>query len=88
MTRSVYVSSSFVPKITSRTTVTAEAMSAVRSAHQKLSTSIASVRERRRGEEHERIEDEDDQEAEDECQRQPDRGDERRDQRVQDGDDE
>ena len=41
ITRSVYVSSSFVPKRTSRTTVTAEAMSAVRSAHRKLSTSIA-----------------------------------------------
>ncbi len=41
ITRSVYVSSSFVPKRTSRTTVTAEAMSAVRRAHQKLETSIA-----------------------------------------------
>ena len=38
ITRSVYVSSSFVPNTTSSTTVTAAAMSAVSSAHQKLST--------------------------------------------------
>ena len=41
VTRSVYVSSSFVPKTMSRTTPTAEATSAATSAHQKLSTWIA-----------------------------------------------
>ena len=46
------------------------------------------VREGRRSEKHERIEDEDDEEPEDERQRQLDRGDDRQDQRVQDGDDE
>ena len=68
--------------------MTADAMSAVRSAHQKLSTSIALSVIAGRSEQHERVEDEDDEEAEDERQRQPDRRDERQDQRVQDGDDE
>ena len=41
ITRSVYSSSSFVPATTASTTVTAEAISAVRSAQKNRSTSIA-----------------------------------------------
>ena len=63
-TRSVYVSSSFVPKTTWRTTLTADATSAASSAHQKLETLIAPGATSDGEDEHGRVDREDEHEAE------------------------
>ena len=63
-------------------------MSAVSSARQKLDDLDPVLGERGRREEHERVEDEDEQEAEHERERQPQGRDDRREECVEDGDDE
>jgi hypothetical protein len=86
VTRSVYVSSSFVPSTASKTTPSAAAASATSSADQNESTERSSVCDVVGRQEHRRVEHQHDEEAEQRDERQAQRRHERRQNRVQDGD--
>ena len=86
MTRSVYSSSSFVPATIASAVVTAEAISAVTSAHQKRVDLDRALGQRVGGREHERVRDQNEQERRRDRERQPERRQERRHDRVQHSD--